>query len=144
MNAKRKKMLRLQRLLALEQSRLDALSVQLAELESRRANQSRQLANLKTQIDTASAVQCGRSIASHSQTMIWIDYLQSLASELIAQLHDITLQYNELVGRAIQKKIEIRGWQSLIDRLNAEAAGELLKLESLIADDRYLTDRLAR
>ncbi len=144
MKARQKRILRIQRLRALEESKLNSLAVELAAIESRLTKQTGQLVRLKSQIDETSTSASDHSVDKHAQTMIWITHLQSHANNLKREISETVLQRNETLNRAMEQKSKVRGWESLADRLSAEANSELEKLESLVADDRYLNDRSPR
>ena len=144
MKAMQKKILRIQRLRALEESKLNSLAVELAAIEATLRRQTAQLARLNVQIEATSTPDSDHSIDQHAQTMIWIEHLQSHADNVERAISETSLQQNELLNRAIEQKTKVRGWESLIDRVSSEADSEFQKSEALVADDRYLNDHSPR
>ncbi len=138
MDATRKKILRLQRLRTLEQSKLNSLAIELAAIESVLTDKSKQLSELHSQIEDASTLNNEPAIALHAQSLIWIRHLVSCRDILQTEIRETESKRDKMLAETIQQKAKVRGWESLIDRLNAELAGQLQNRESLLADERFL------
>lgn len=143
MSELRKKLTRIQRLREMEQGKLNGLSAELAEIAAELLRQQEQLKNLERELNETS-VRKPDSVDARARAMAWANRVQSLMTQLQTRIVETEQCKSKLQSQAVQQRAKVRGWEFMIDRLNAETMDQQQRSESQIADDRYLNDRKAR
>lgn len=143
MSVLRKKMIRIQRLREMEQGKLNVLSAELAEIAAELLRQQELLNNLEREMNETSTGQPD-SVDAQACAMAWANRIQSLITQLKTRIAETEQCKSKLQSQAVQQRAKVRGWEFMIDRLNAETMDQQQRSESQIADDRFLNDRKAR
>jgi len=144
MNATRTK--RLKRILAIEQKKLEATKGELKRIQFSLQQLREKINAMKDHIEKTIAKVDQTSIDQLRQTTPWSILVQDSVAQSETRFKKLERQRDELQARAVAQRSAVRGWQLLVEKLDAEDA-QIVAREALIAaDDNFLRkqDRRAR
>lgn len=137
----REKVNRLNRIMSLEEKRLDQVTLKLKQVNQEIHDCEQQQRQVRT--DHVSAMSETDIELSIAQLTNLSNYSNSVASriEFIQQkVQDLNTQQTELFNQVADHRAKIKGWQILIDKLRREDADAEAKVSMMAADDRFLRD----
>lgn len=137
MNETREKTSTVKRIRSLEQSRFDALVVELAEIRKTVAelrNRQQDIGNLIAE----SPASYGHCVAELQQRLAWSNQLQEQWERIAELIRDFSEQQDALMTQILGQNTAIKGWDSLLQRLDAEMEIESNRRRDAQADDAHL------
>ena len=137
----REKVIRLKRIKRLEEKNLDQVVIKLKQVNQRLAESERR----KELVASRHASEMGRTEANLSiqqleSFSLLADSVEAQTTQIQNQIEELTGQRTELLDEVAAGRSRIKGWQTLIEKLQREDADFLEKASMLEADDRTLRD----
>ena len=138
------KLARVRRLCEVDRSQLTAYVIELAKSEASLQQAQQQVTKTKDELHRASTEDLPASITARHQSALFANHLVQQLGNLQSTLVEVRELRDARMQSVIQQQTRIKGWESLIDKLNHELSLEQQKQDSLIADDRYLSNLAGR
>lgn len=123
---------------------IDEKQLEVATNELRKANQildERQQIRELLQVRLANSlghVEGGNSLGQQNHVIEWASQMQSQLTRLDDHLKDLAQRREVLLERVRQQRAKVKGWQLLIEKIDAEEKFKSMKEAMFIADDRFL------
>ena len=138
MNPLRRKLLRVERLRAIDQGVLAGLSAQLLASQTHVQNLRNCCDLWNAQADRLQVAGPAVSISQLCQSAVWLQNVQAQIDTLETRIREAEEQQAQLLERVTEQKSKVRGWDVLIEQLRSRIALELQSHDALAAGDRYL------
>lgn len=138
MNNIRQRIVRVQRMKAIEQNQLDVLAAGLSSLEARIQGYHDRIAELDVELGSLGDVWTTHSLTMQNQMSVCAMAIQRKSVELQLLITETEAARDEVLAQVLEAKTKIKGWESLVEKLVKQERQEQANVEAGVADDMYL------
>ena len=133
------KLSRIRRLCEVDRSQLSTYVVELAKADSQIQQIQQRINRTNDELNRNGCQSGGETVAARHQSVYFADHLAVRILKLQPVLVDATKRRDDCMRMVVQQQTKIKGWETLIEKLNHELLLEQQNQESMIADDHYLS-----